>query len=73
MLRQSEVQRVLGRRLVERLLRAGWIVPAQSDRGKILFAERDIHRALTRLQSAEADRLNGHARRVVPSAPKSKA
>jgi hypothetical protein len=49
MLRKIELQRVLGRRLTERLLRAKWIEPVSAN-GRIFFAERDIHRTLKRVQ-----------------------
>src|SRR5260370_890362 len=49
MLRQAELWRVLGRRLTERLQRAKWIEPVHVN-GRILYAEREIHLALKRVQ-----------------------
>ncbi len=58
MLRQSELWRVLGRRLTERLLRAGRIEPVREN-GGIYFDTRVVHRALSRVQN-EGIRLNGN-------------
>jgi hypothetical protein len=59
MLRQAELWRVLGRRLTERLIRAGWIEPVHAQKRAIFFSARDIHRALSRLQS-QGYLLDGH-------------
>jgi hypothetical protein len=70
MLRYAEILRVLGRRLTERLVRAGWIVPVSSTRCAIFFERRDVHLALKRLAS-DGWMLNGHVRRApVPLQPK---
>jgi hypothetical protein len=66
MLRKIELRRVLGRRLVERLLRAKWIEPVSAN-GRIYFAEQDVHLALKRVQR-EGYLLNGHVRNVSFSA-----
>jgi hypothetical protein len=62
MLRQAELWRVLGRRLTERLLRAGWIEPIQAN-GRILYAKRAVHLALKRVQN-EGFLLSGRVRSV---------
>ncbi len=51
MLRQAELWRVLGRRLTERLLRAGWIEPVHAQSGGVFYSARDVHRALKRVQN----------------------
>jgi hypothetical protein len=50
MLRQAELWRVLGRRLTERLLRAGWIEPIRAN-GKMFYEKRAVHLALKRVQN----------------------
>jgi hypothetical protein len=50
MLRQAELRRVLGRRLTERLLRAGWIDPIQVN-GRIFYEKRVVRLALKRVQN----------------------
>jgi len=67
MLRQAELWRVLGRRLTERLLRAGWIEPVHARNGGILYSARDVHRALKRVQN-EGYLLSGRVRNVSVSA-----
>ena len=59
MLRQAELWRVLGRRLTERLLRAEWIKPVHVNDGGIFYDERNVHRALRRLQR-EGYLIDGH-------------
>jgi hypothetical protein len=70
MLRKIVLRRVLGRRLLERLLKAKWIEPTASADGRVYFAENDIHQALRRLQKSGVE-LNGHVRPMV-TAPKKK-
>src|SRR5262249_16942548 len=65
MLRQSELFRVLGRRLTERLIKAGWITLVRNG-GAIEFDDYEVHRALKRL--AREGYLLGP--RVVTSAEK---
>jgi hypothetical protein len=60
MLRQRLLWQVLGRRLVERLVRAGWIEPVRSNRG-IFYDKHNVHLALKRL-GREGYLLNGHVR-----------
>ncbi len=60
MLRQAELWRVLGRRLTERLLRAGWIKPIHAN-GRILYEKRSVHSALKRVQN-EGFLLSGYVR-----------
>jgi hypothetical protein len=60
MIRQRLLWKVLGRRLVERLLRAGWITPIHTNATGIFYDEHSIHRALKRL-GREGYLLNGHA------------
>jgi hypothetical protein len=67
MLRQTELWRVLGRRLTERLLRAGWIESVHAQNGGIFYSARDVHRALKRVQS-EGYLLSGRVRSVSVSA-----
>jgi len=50
MIRQRLLWRVLGRRLTERLIHAGRIVPVHTKNRAIFFSARDIHRALSRVQ-----------------------
>jgi hypothetical protein len=59
MLRQAEIERVCGRRMVQRLRKAGWIAPVRSETRAIYYAERDVHRALKRVQR-EGYLLNFH-------------
>jgi len=66
MLRKADLRRVLGRRLTERLLRAGWIEPVSAN-GRIYFDPRVVHLAMKRL-GREGYRLNGHVRNVSFSA-----
>jgi hypothetical protein len=70
MLRQTELLLVLGRRLTERLVRAGWIVPVTSTPGAIFFNRHDVHLALKQL-AREGWMLNGHTRSAsIPPRPK---
>jgi hypothetical protein len=66
MIRQRLLWKVIGRRLTERLLRAGWIEPIRADRG-IFYGQRDVHLALKRVQR-EGWRIDGHARNGFRSA-----
>jgi hypothetical protein len=59
MLRQAELWRVLGRRLTERLLRAGWIEPVRANGSGIFYDQYAVHRALLRVQR-EGWLLDGH-------------
>jgi hypothetical protein len=61
MIRQRLLWKVIGRRLVERLLRAGWIEPVRANGNGIFYDEHAVHRALKRL-GREGYVLNGHAR-----------
>jgi hypothetical protein len=67
MLRQVELWRVPGRRLTERLLRAGWIEPIHAN-GRILYEKRAVHSALKRVQN-EGFLLSGRVRDVSVSTP----
>jgi len=49
MIRQRLLWKVIGRRLVERLLRAGWIEPVRADATGIFYDEHAVHKALKRL------------------------
>jgi hypothetical protein len=62
MLRQSDLWRVLGRRLTERLIRAGWIEPIRENR-RVSYSARSVHRALSRVQN-EGYLLSGRVRSV---------
>jgi hypothetical protein len=46
MLWQAEIERVLGRRMVQRLRKSGWIAPVSTENRVVYYAERDLHRAL---------------------------
>ena len=48
MIRQTELHRILGRRLTMRLVCAAWIAPTRID-GGIFYSARDVRRALSRL------------------------
>jgi hypothetical protein len=61
MIRQRLLWRVLGRRLVERLLRAGWIKPARVSGHRIFYDQLEVHQALRRLQR-EGHLIDGHVR-----------
>jgi hypothetical protein len=50
LLRQVELQRVLGRRLLERLIRTGWVEPIRPNGSGIFFDAHKVHRALSRIQ-----------------------
>lgn len=50
---------MIGRRLVERLLRAGWIEPVRSDAGGIFYGEHALHCAVKRVQR-EGWLIDGH-------------
>jgi hypothetical protein len=52
MIRQIELHRCLGRRLVSRLVRAAWIAPTRID-GGVFYSAREVHKALTRLQRGD--------------------
>lgn len=52
---------MLGRRLTERLLRAGWIEPVRAN-GGIYYDRRAVHSAMKRMQR-EGFLIDGHARR----------
>ena len=67
MLRQTELWRVLGRRLTERLLRAGWIEPVHV-KGRIYYEKRAVHSALKRVQN-EGFLLSCRVRSVSVSPP----
>ncbi len=67
MLRQAEIERVLGRRMVQRLRKSGWIEPVRSENRAIYYAERDLHRALSKVQR-EGYLLSGHVRSASLSA-----
>jgi hypothetical protein len=60
MIRQRLLSKVIGRRLLERLVGAGWLVPIRVGSG-LFYRQYDIHRALKRL-GREGFLLNGHAR-----------
>jgi hypothetical protein len=65
MLRYAELVRVLGRRLTDRLVRAGWITPLPGSSSRaIYFNRKAVHAALRRL-SREPDALNGYVRMPV--------
>ena len=49
MLRRSDLRRVLGRRLLQKLLAAGWIEPERGDAGVSVFDAIKVHRALGKL------------------------
>ena len=61
MIRQRLLFRVLGRKLVERFLSAGWLKPSVRTATGIFYDPHDIHRALKRL-GREGYLLNGYAR-----------
>jgi hypothetical protein len=61
MIRQRLLWKVIGRRLVERLLRAGWIEPVRADATGIFYDEHAVHKALKRL-GREGYLINGHVR-----------
>jgi len=67
MLRQRLLWQVLGRRLVERLVRAGWIQPVRSPHG-IFYEKRSVHLALKRV-AREGYLLSGHVRNASFSDP----
>jgi hypothetical protein len=55
LINKGMVERVIGQTRLRRLLRAGWLAPAQPldssrRRQAILFNPRDLHRALTRME-----------------------
>jgi len=60
MIRQRLLSKVIGRKLLERLVGAGWLVPIRV--GSAIFYDRcSIHRALRRL-GRQGYLLNGHVR-----------
>jgi hypothetical protein len=61
MIRQRLLWKVIGRRLVERLLRAGWIEPVRANGNGIFYDEYAVHRALKRL-GREGYLINGDVR-----------
>ena len=74
LLTQRAVGRIIGQSRLQRLLRAGWLAPVERNARQILFSQRDVHKALTRLerQRCPPDRIeiarvrasevrNGHA------------
>ena len=67
MLRQAEIERVLGRRMVQRLRKSSWIAPVSPENRAVYYAERDLHRALLRVQS-QGYLLSGRVRSVAVSA-----
>jgi hypothetical protein len=67
MLRQAEIERVLGRRMIQRLRKSGWIAPVSTENRVVYYAERDLHRALSRVQS-QGYLLSGRVRSVFVSA-----
>jgi hypothetical protein len=57
LINKQTVERVIGQTRLRRLLRAGWLAPAQPLNGSgrrqpILFSPRDLHRALSRLEQS---------------------
>jgi hypothetical protein len=71
LLRQVEVQRVLGRRLLEKLVRTGTIAPIQANGGSgIFFDAYKLHRALSRIQRGGS--LNGPPSETTPKREKYK-
>jgi hypothetical protein len=72
MLRKAQIAKVVGRRLLQRILEVGWLAPTQSDERGIFFDPRSVHRARSRVQN-EGLRLNGNVyRRSVRPAEKVK-
>ena len=67
MLRQAGIERVLGRRMVQRLRKSGWIAPVSPENRAVYYAECDLHRALSRVQS-QGYLLSGRVRSVAVSA-----
>lgn len=69
------LRRVIGKARLQRLIRAGWLVPAEHTPTKVMFRPTDVHAALRRLerQACPPDKLevarvrlselrNGHPR-----------
>jgi hypothetical protein len=57
LINKQTVERVIGQTRLRRLLRAGWLAPAQPPGGSgrrqpVLFSPRDLHRALRRLEQS---------------------
>jgi hypothetical protein len=50
LLTQHTVKRVIGQSRLQRLVRAGWLKPVRRDGHSILYAPRDVHAALRRLE-----------------------
>jgi hypothetical protein len=50
LLTQHTVSRVIGQSRLRRLVRAGWLKPAEHNVHSVLFSPRDVHAALTRLE-----------------------
>jgi hypothetical protein len=50
LLTQHIVRRVIGQSRLQRLIRAGWLKPIRRDDHSILYAPRDVHAALRRLE-----------------------
>jgi hypothetical protein len=50
LLRQIELQRVLGRKLLERLVRSGLVEPIRSNGSEIVFDSHKLHLMLSRIQ-----------------------
>lgn len=59
MIRQRLLTKVIGRKLVERFLSAGWLKPSVRTATGIFYDPHDIHRALKRL-GREGHLINGH-------------
>jgi len=65
MIRQRLLWHILGRRLVERLLLAGWITPVRVG-GAIYYDRQAVHLALRRVQR-EGYLINGHLQNGFPA------
>ena len=59
LLTKRAIENVLGASRLRRLLHAGWLAPVKSSAHSVLFARRDVHLALTRLerQAVPPDRI----------------
>jgi hypothetical protein len=53
--------------MVQRLRKSGWIAPVSTENQVVYYAERDLHRALSRVQS-QGYLLSGRVRSVSVSA-----
>jgi hypothetical protein len=54
LLTQYHLAQVLGAARLMRLVRAGWLAPAQRSPSRVLFRVSDVHAALQRLERGEA-------------------